>query len=300
MASYAAVINSSLGAVARYASLDRWQVEIAREFAGHHFVAIKAGQIFLVRVMIESAKCHPPVGGRDLLDHGSRIVSRGFRHVMACRATGEWRPEAAGNSSLHVREEYGAFEVLTGFIKLFDAQPFSTDVFIELIPPRDSLMASAILFVLDIEAAQERTHVGRIAMRQIHPGLVFFSGCVRIELEGMAFGTMLLVGDRPLVFAPAVALVAVITFQSSRDLARPQVDLVIEFERVFIADAIPNLPELRVIGMKRGDHFGIAVFRAGARLNLWLAAGLEGWKGVRILLQSHFPRCGHEFSGAVA
>lgn len=77
----------------------------------------------------------------------------------------------------------------------------------------------------------------------------------------MAFDTMFLVGDRPLVFAPRVALMAVSAIEHSWNLPCAQVEFMIEFQRIFIADPITYLPELRMIDIKRSDDFSIAFCR---------------------------------------
>src|SRR5205814_1727544 len=104
-------------------------------------------------------------------------------------------------------------------------------------------MSAAILLVLNIEAAEEGADVLWIAMGQIDPGRLLIRFTF-IELKEMASRAVGFVSDRPLVFPLGVALVATPAIQAFRDLTRPQVDRVIEFQRVHIENLVPYQPEL--------------------------------------------------------
>ncbi len=100
---------------------------------------------------------------------------------------------------------------------------------------------------------------------------------------------MFVVGDGSLVFALAVALVAVLATQiSARDVAFLQVDLMVEFQGVFIPHSIPYLAELRVIDMKGADHLRVAASRTFARLDLQVGDGGGGGKRMRIDARPYF------------
>jgi len=299
VAADAAVIDSSLGAVAVHTRLDRGQVEITGEFTGHHMVAIQAAQAFLVHVVVEFSKRHPAVGSDHFFDLGSRIVTLGFHHIMAGRAACEWGAASTRDDSFHVRVKNGALQVLTGFITLFNGYLFLLHIEGEFIRAGDTLMAFGILLVLYVKASQEGTNIVRITMRQVDTGFVIFCGSVGIELEGMAFYTVLPVGDRLLVFTLGIALMAVAAIEGSGDLITGlQVNCVIELERALIANSVTDLLELGVIGIKRGDDFSVALIRTFSWLNFRM--GVEGGKCVGVGLHSDFSRGGHEFGGTVA
>ena len=87
VASDAAVIDSSLGTMTFQTRLDRWKVEIAGEFTRRDVMAIEARHAFPVQVVIELAEYHPTVGSFHPFDLGSRVITLGFRHVMASGTT---------------------------------------------------------------------------------------------------------------------------------------------------------------------------------------------------------------------
>lgn len=203
MAGGAVVADATLRAVAIDAGLDRGEIEIARQFAFHDIVAIEAGEAFLMEGVIKFPQRHPAGRHTDFSDQWSSVGGFGGFHFMANGTAREGGALAIGELGAFVREENHVLEVFTGFVLSLDAAAFFFNVADEIIAASDALDIATEFLVLNVEAAEKGADVVGIAMRQGEAGSFF------IELEGVALGAMLRVGDRELILAAGILFVAI-------------------------------------------------------------------------------------------
>lgn len=267
VAAGAAMVDTTLRAVATDTGFDRGKVEIASELAVQDLVAIEAGETFFMEGVVEFSNRHPAVRSKYVFDRGGGVITYWLGNLMAGGTAREGCAATAWNLAFHVRKEDGALKVLTSFVEFFQIQPLSLDVFAELLATGDAL-AAGVFLILNVEAAEESTHVVGIAVRKDYAGAGLVASCRRIKLQGVALHAVLFVSDRSLVLAAAIALMAVGTIELSGDFSRAEVDGMIEFQGVRILRPISDLAEFWVICVKGSDDIRVTTGRALARLNL--------------------------------
>lgn len=192
-----------------------------------------------------------------------------------------------------VREKDHVLKVFARFVLALDAGAFFCDVADKVIAAGDALDITTEFFVLNVQAAEKSADIIRISMRQGKAWSFF------IELEGVAFLAVFCVGDRELILATCILLVAIGTVQLARHVAFAHVDGVVELEGVGVLDTIADLAKLWVIGVEGVDDIGVAACGSLARLCFGSAAGHIG-KFMGIYAGAEYARFCHQFGRAVA